>query len=251
MDRLGWQAEAAFFKGMALFGLGQVGRPPTAVHDGLRVAGDTLLQIREGRFRDWTLPAALLAGAVGRWADGRRFGATLRERGQDDSTNVGSLRMATTDIAWLAEGYLAAEVGHTTARPGARSLADELRTTVDRYARPDNVRRRRVSQGLGTLALAMFLSTPHTLLLWPLLQHVDTLAWVTWHVADAHLALARGDTAHARMRVERHYRAAGDAAFAGFEGGIDRKSTRLNSSHSQISYAVFCLKKKNVCKFTC
>src|SRR2546430_4493738 len=28
-------------------------------------------------------------------------------------------------------------------------------------------------------------------------------------------------------------------------GGQDRKSTRLNSSHSQISYAVFCLKKKN------
>src|SRR2546430_11845862 len=26
--------------------------------------------------------------------------------------------------------------------------------------------------------------------------------------------------------------------------GVDRKSTRLNSSHSQISYAVFCLKKK-------
>src|SRR5688572_31178311 len=29
------------------------------------------------------------------------------------------------------------------------------------------------------------------------------------------------------------------------EDGKDRKSTRLNSSHSQISYAVFCLKKKN------
>src|SRR2546430_5444071 len=28
----------------------------------------------------------------------------------------------------------------------------------------------------------------------------------------------------------------------------DRKSTRLNSSHSQISYAVFCLKKKNIRK---
>src|SRR5438309_8692374 len=27
-------------------------------------------------------------------------------------------------------------------------------------------------------------------------------------------------------------------------GGQDRKSTRLNSSHSSISYAVFCLKKK-------
>src|SRR2546430_5909176 len=30
----------------------------------------------------------------------------------------------------------------------------------------------------------------------------------------------------------------------------DRKSTRLNSSHSQISYAVFCLKKKNLATFT-
>src|SRR2546430_11081543 len=27
----------------------------------------------------------------------------------------------------------------------------------------------------------------------------------------------------------------------------DRKSTRLNSSHSQISYAVFCLKKNSLC----
>src|SRR5688572_23225066 len=30
-------------------------------------------------------------------------------------------------------------------------------------------------------------------------------------------------------------------------GETDRKSTRLNSSHSQISYAVFCLKKKTPC----
>src|SRR2546427_4591121 len=29
-----------------------------------------------------------------------------------------------------------------------------------------------------------------------------------------------------------------------FSWALDRKSTRLNSSHSQISYAVFCLKKK-------
>src|SRR5690606_42038167 len=31
---------------------------------------------------------------------------------------------------------------------------------------------------------------------------------------------------------------------ARFAGGSDRKSTRLNSSHVKISYAVFCLKKK-------
>src|SRR6266704_5272075 len=33
-------------------------------------------------------------------------------------------------------------------------------------------------------------------------------------------------------------------ARGGMEGGRDRKSTRLNSSHVSISYAVFCLKKK-------
>src|SRR5256886_12111609 len=38
--------------------------------------------------------------------------------------------------------------------------------------------------------------------------------------------------------------AAGAATAAAIELGSDRKSTRLNSSHSQISYAVFCLKKK-------
>src|SRR2546421_9540566 len=31
---------------------------------------------------------------------------------------------------------------------------------------------------------------------------------------------------------------------------LDRKSTRLNSSHDQISYAVFCLKKKNKHQYT-
>src|SRR3712207_8029009 len=30
----------------------------------------------------------------------------------------------------------------------------------------------------------------------------------------------------------------------GLRPGLDRKSTRLNSSHANISYAVFCLKKK-------
>src|SRR3712207_1334776 len=31
-----------------------------------------------------------------------------------------------------------------------------------------------------------------------------------------------------------------------FEASVDRKSTRLNSSHANISYAVFCLKKKKI-----
>src|SRR5207245_8584127 len=37
----------------------------------------------------------------------------------------------------------------------------------------------------------------------------------------------------------------GKRAFAHVAKQVDRKSTRLNSSHGSISYAVFCLKKKN------
>src|SRR5256886_10998191 len=47
-----------------------------------------------------------------------------------------------------------------------------------------------------------------------------------------------------QQRREWHENSQEDAiAFAACETA-DRKSTRLNSSHSQISYAVFCLKKK-------
>src|SRR2546430_13492414 len=48
---------------------------------------------------------------------------------------------------------------------------------------------------------------------------------------DPHLVVGGGARDHARLDEE----ALEDR---------DRKSTRLNSSHSQISYAVFCLKKK-------
>src|SRR3712207_8613084 len=47
-------------------------------------------------------------------------------------------------------------------------------------------------------------------------------------------------------REARRVRLPEDAAAGGSaEGSLDRKSTRLNSSHANISYAVFCLKNKN------
>src|SRR5258707_11707403 len=49
-----------------------------------------------------------------------------------------------------------------------------------------------------------------------------------------HTAFGAGDLAGGNLRIE---------AVAIAEPG-DRKSTRLNSSHANISYAVFCLKKK-------
>src|SRR5207249_11378152 len=43
-----------------------------------------------------------------------------------------------------------------------------------------------------------------------------------------------------------HHRQPGSARRAQRHPGSDRKSTRLNSSHVSISYAVFCLKKKTI-----
>src|SRR2546430_6738820 len=43
------------------------------------------------------------------------------------------------------------------------------------------------------------------------------------------------------LALAQQYLGDSELAIAGYR---DRKSTRLNSSHSQISYAVFCLKKK-------
>src|SRR5690349_22855280 len=59
---------------------------------------------------------------------------------------------------------------------------------------------------------------------------------------------ARGARAAARVRPRLPHRG-GDAGLPRRPGGVavhtgDRKSTRLNSSHVEISYAVFCLKKK-------
>src|SRR5205085_10388776 len=60
---------------------------------------------------------------------------------------------------------------------------------------------------------------------------------------DAHVH----ETVDRRRRVvrmqRRQHEVAGERGLDRDLGG-DRKSTRLNSSHSQISYAVFCLKKK-------
>src|SRR2546427_6237177 len=61
------------------------------------------------------------------------------------------------------------------------------------------------------------------------------------HGADGDETLPRIDGTHYFYRDGSELEAERET----FEALQDRKSTRLNSSHSQISYAVFCLKKKN------
>src|SRR5688572_32768145 len=65
--------------------------------------------------------------------------------------------------------------------------------------------------------------------------HVDDVVVCRLFADDGHLAPGRCIS----RRVADHVVEGNAARYA-----PDRKSTRLNSSHSQISYAVFCLKKK-------
>src|SRR5256885_9894121 len=59
-------------------------------------------------------------------------------------------------------------------------------------------------------------------------------------------SVGRGEQYLGRGRLECLEAQAGGAAVGEGDGFVgDRKSTRLNSSHLVISYAVFCLKKKN------
>src|SRR2546426_2629313 len=56
--------------------------------------------------------------------------------------------------------------------------------------------------------------------------------------------LRGGDGAHVVHRALGHLEQTMHVRLERVDGRLDRKSTRLNSSHLVISYAVFCLKKK-------
>src|SRR5256886_6056153 len=68
------------------------------------------------------------------------------------------------------------------------------------------------------------------------------LCWYFWGRAG----LRAENLRRAMPKFGRQLSRTGTLNFQIASAGRDRKSTRLNSSHSQISYAVFCLKKKKL-----
>src|SRR5690348_17683247 len=68
------------------------------------------------------------------------------------------------------------------------------------------------------------------------------------HVIDIPTVIGRHNVPQMAQYVADQFKAAGfpaaDIHVIPYHTGRDRKSTRLNSSHPSISYAVFCLKKK-------
>src|SRR2546427_12946733 len=73
----------------------------------------------------------------------------------------------------------------------------------------------------------------------PICRAAATRAWIafgTWNWVIRSLNRGEGEELSRQDRSKQ------------YSSNQDRKSTRLNSSHSQISYAVFCLKKKKTYK---
>src|SRR5690349_22343011 len=81
---------------------------------------------------------------------------------------------------------------------------------------------------------------PYTTLFRSLLEHALPLI-----PPDSSIVFVTSHWAHLYGQVEQlpNYEPIAETKYAG-EQALDRKSTRLNSSHVEISYAVFCLKKK-------
>src|SRR5256886_7999862 len=82
---------------------------------------------------------------------------------------------------------------------------------------------------------------PYTTLFRSLEQHVLDPVGGAGHARDL---VAGTDAVHDPGREGLRVRDRPEDDLQAVVQRLDRKSTRLNSSHSQISYAVFCLKKK-------
>src|SRR2546430_10318698 len=78
------------------------------------------------------------------------------------------------------------------------------------------------------------------------LSLVRTLTWILKEHGYNVVAVPGGEGLLTKLEEERPQLLLLDIMMPKVDGLqlLDRKSTRLNSSHSQISYAVFCLKKK-------
>src|SRR5690606_40521460 len=97
-------------------------------------------------------------------------------------------------------------------------------------------------------------TTPHTTMIYTLSLHDALPIYISFEeiIKDApnrkETRVVSGKSLV--FKPEGNPRGVTDSAKSGFDNAhlIDRKSTRLNSSHVKISYAVFCLKKKKTKK---
>jgi tRNA A-37 threonylcarbamoyl transferase component Bud32/tetratricopeptide (TPR) repeat protein len=213
MSRLGWGAQAGVWKAMIEFQRGRPGEGAAALDSALAGVRDTIAML-VGQ-QNFGVPMAILAGGGGRVRAGLQVSRSIFGSMPADSANgPGGLLMSAAELARLTEGYLLSEAG----LPEAAAVDRDLRRMVDRRTGKDSAELRRLVTSFGSSSVASFLTSRDTTRLTAFLALADTVNSATWRVADAQLALARGDTARARMRVDRHYRQPAPAEFSGDQG---------------------------------
>src|SRR2546429_9586652 len=108
---------------------------------------------------------------------------------------------------------------------------------------------------LHTLYLFFFFNDPATTEIYTLSLHDALPIYSDTEIARmlldrAHVALVPGEAFGAPGYLRLSYATSLERIEEGLRRLEDRKSTRLNSSHGYISYAVFCLKKKKQTNYT-
>jgi serine/threonine-protein kinase len=215
LAQIGSPASAGLLKGRAILARGDPGRAAKLYDSLLALAADSLPIVNNGN--DITGGIVLLAGGGGRLdAAGRLNRAWLGNIPVDSGVGPANLRMSKAELIQSIDALVAVEAGLSD----ATGMRNEFQRIVARNAGRDTAAVRRFMTSLATSYLSTFLATRDSTILKTILATVDTTNSTTWHSADAQLALLRGDTARARMRVERHYRRPEQVELRGDNGAI-------------------------------
>ena len=215
LARLGATGSAGLLKGLAVLARGEPGRGARVYDSLLALSKDSMPIMNSGG--DISRGVMMLAGGAGRMDAARRLTrAWIGPSPFDSGTGPGNIKMSKAEVIQAFDATTDAEV----ASPEVSRTAEEVYRIALRAVGRDSVALRRVVQSLGAGLLQVFVITRDSTLLTRLLASADTAQSSTWHVADAQLALMRGDTARARMRVNRHYRQPDAVELIGDNGAI-------------------------------
>jgi serine/threonine-protein kinase len=211
-SRLGEASVAGVMKGQIFFLRGKPGEAAEIIDSAIRGARDTASAINN--MGNAIAPAVIMAGA-GRLAKAERLvSVVFRALPVDSLPGPSNVMFSKADIERFIHAYLATE----SSGPKAAASIREVNQILQTRAKGDTALLRRMATSNGLASLAAYLATRDTALLPGFLRIADTTGSSTWRVVDALLALARGDTARARMRVDRHYRTPSESEFNGEQG---------------------------------
>ena len=197
LARTGAVGQSGVWRAQILVEQGKPGDAAAALDSALRATTDTA-SVALG-IESTIIPSTILAGGGGRIDAGMRLNAAIMRKLVVDSGNgPGGIRLSRAEVVQLMNGWAWTEAGV----PDAAAFGRDIPAVIRDRSKGDTATIRRLTTAFGTMFVGAYLAVRDTNLLTNFLARVDTLHSSTWRLADAHLALARHDTARARMRVD-------------------------------------------------